>query len=127
MSTQFSSNSALENKSESRTLKLSESCRKRLTEISSSEGSQLLRVIVDGGGCSGFQYKFQLDDKVNSDDIVFGNDNQKVVIDSVSLDFCDGATIDYQTELIKSGFRIIENPKAEQGCSCGASFALKID
>lgn len=115
------------NKADSRSIKLSDTCLRRLSEIPSSEGTKLLRVLVDGGGCSGFQYKFQLDDKINSDDLVFGNGPQKVVIDSVSLDFCDGATIDYQTELIKSGFRIVNNPKAEQGCSCGASFALKID
>lgn len=119
--------SSTQTKTENRTLILSDACRKRLQEITKAEKNKMLRVIVDGGGCSGFQYKFELDDKITDDDIVFGNDQQKIVIDSISLDYCAGATVDYQIELIKSGFRIVNNPKAEQGCSCGASFALKLD
>lgn len=86
-----------------------------------------MRVTVDGGGCSGFQYLFELDDKVKEDDVVIGDENSQVVIDKLSLDYCAGSTVDYHTELIKSGFRIINNPKAEQGCSCGASFSIKLD
>lgn len=109
-------------------INLSDACIKRLTEITKLERDKFLRVIVDGGGCSGFQYKFELDNKINDDDIVFGSStDSRVVVDSVSMEYCAGATIDYQTELIKSGFRIVDNPKAEQGCSCGASFALKMD
>lgn len=110
------------------TLNLSDSCVKKLKEISERESKRYLRISVDGGGCSGFQYQFDLDDKVNADDIVIGDDsNGQVVIDSVSLDYCAGSTVDYHTELIKSGFRIVGNPKAEQGCSCGASFSIKLD
>lgn len=109
------------------TIQLSDSCIQKLAEITNAEAGKLLRVSVDGGGCSGFQYKFELDSKINADDMIFGKDNSKVVIDTVSLEYCDGSTIDYHAELIRSGFRIIGNPKAEQGCSCGASFALKLD
>lgn len=101
---------------------------KKLKEISERESKKYLRISVDGGGCSGFQYVFDLDDKVNADDIVIGEDGQgQVVIDNVSLEYCGGSTVDYHTELIRSGFRIVGNPKAEQGCSCGASFAIKLD
>lgn len=109
------------------TLNLSDTCIKKLEEISKRENKKYLRISVDGGGCSGFQYLFDLDDKVNADDIIIGENNSQVVIDTVSLEYCAGSTVDYHTELIKSGFRIIGNPKAEQGCSCGASFAIKLD
>lgn len=110
------------------TLNLSDSCVKQLKEISERESKKYLRITVDGGGCSGFQYLFDLDDKVNADDILIGEDDKgHVVIDTVSLEYCAGSTVDYHTELIKSGFRIVGNPKAEQGCSCGASFSIKLD
>jgi iron-sulfur cluster assembly accessory protein len=106
-------------------LKLSDSCVKRLQEIRSRDGSHL-RVFVEGGGCSGFQYKFDLDSKVEEDDRVFERDGAKIVIDKDSLELVKGSTVDYYQEMIRSSFRIIENPQAEQGCSCGASFAIKL-
>ncbi|XP_011176487.2 iron-sulfur cluster assembly 2 homolog, mitochondrial [Zeugodacus cucurbitae] len=107
-------------------LVISDSCIKRLQEISEN-GKAFLRITVEGGGCSGFQYKFVLDSKLNSDDVIFGEGNAKVVIDNLSLEYCSGATVDYHTELIRSGFRILTNPQAEQGCSCGSSFSIKLD
>lgn len=122
------SSSTAKQTSDKSKLILSESCIKKLEEMSKMEDKKyLLRVKVDGGGCSGFQYLFDLDDKVNEDDIVIGNGNSQVVIDSLSLEYCSGSTVDYHTELIKSGFRIINNPKSEQGCSCGASFSIKFE
>lgn len=112
------------NKAKSGKLKLSDSCVKKLKQI--CDDKSFLRIIVEGGGCSGFQYKFDIDTKMQEDDLTFGSNSAKVVIDKVSMEFVDGATVDYHTELIKSGFRIIGNPKAEQGCSCGASFSLKL-
>ncbi|KAH8414153.1 hypothetical protein KR222_009586, partial [Zaprionus bogoriensis] len=105
-------------------LLVSESCLKRLREIC-VDGS-FLRVTVEGGGCSGFQYKFDLDTKLNEDDLQFGEGQAKVVIDNISLDYCTGATVDYHSELIRAGFRMIANPLAEQGCSCGSSFSIKL-
>lgn len=104
---------------------LSDSCIKRLEEIC-IDGT-FLRVTVESGGCSGFQYKFDLDKKLNDDDLTFGTDKAKVVIDEMSLEYCEGATVDYHTELIRAGFRILANPKAELGCSCGSSFSIKLD
>lgn len=105
-------------------LKLTESCINRVKEI--CDDNSFLRITVDGGGCSGFQYKFEIDNKTTEDDSFLGPEN-RVVIDNVSLEYCAGSTMDYHVELIKSGFRIVNNPKAEQGCSCGSSFALKLD
>lgn len=104
---------------------ISDSCIKRLREI--CQDGSFLRITVEGGGCSGFQYKFDLDNKMQPDDLQFGEEKAKVVIDNVSLEYCTGATVDYHTELIRSGFRMLANPLAEQGCSCGASFAIKLD
>lgn len=114
-----------EESSEIGTVTISESCKKRLKDILKDDS--FLRVSVEGGGCSGFQYKFDIDTKLNDDDVTFGDKGAQVVVDTVSLEYCSGATVDFHSELIRSGFRIIQNPKAEQGCSCGASFALKLD
>ncbi|XP_048343029.1 iron-sulfur cluster assembly 2 homolog, mitochondrial isoform X2 [Sphaerodactylus townsendi] len=103
---------------------LSESCVKRLLEI--AEGSEFLRLQVEGGGCSGFQYKFSLDTVVNSDDRVFEQGNARVVVDLDSLNFVKGAMVDFNQELIRSSFQVVNNPQAEQGCSCGSSFSVKL-
>ncbi|XP_062621512.1 iron-sulfur cluster assembly 2 homolog, mitochondrial-like [Saccostrea cucullata] len=104
-------------------IKLSDSCVKRLKEI--ADENSYLRVLVDGGGCSGFQYKFDIESKIHDNDKVYEKDGVKIAIDKDSLEFLKGSTIDYHEELIRSAFRVINNPQAEQGCSCGVSFSIK--
>uniref|UniRef100_A0A915PV99 Iron-sulfur cluster assembly 2 homolog, mitochondrial n=1 Tax=Setaria digitata TaxID=48799 RepID=A0A915PV99_9BILA len=106
-------------------LKITENCVNRLREIAGV--GEHLRIMVDGGGCSGFEYKMSLDSKINDSDIVFCKGRAKIVVDERSLQFLKGATVDYSEELMRSSFRIIDNPIAEKGCSCGSSFAIKMD
>ncbi|MEQ8903080.1 MAG: iron-sulfur cluster insertion protein ErpA [Roseovarius sp.] len=94
----------------------------RLAEIGAGEQNQALRVAVEGGGCSGFQYDIKLDQPAE-DDMVLEGQGQKVVVDSVSLPFLAGATIDFSEELIGARF-VIENPNASSSCGCGTSFSM---
>ena len=87
---------------------------------------QFIRLSVEGGGCSGFQYEFSLDTQKGADDVVLERAGAKLVVDAVSLDLLQGATVEYHEEIIRSSFRVVDIPKAESGCSCGASFALKV-
>ena len=92
-------------------------------KIGSSCDSKILRVAVKGGGCSGFQYVFSIVAKVNEDDQVFEKYGCKVIIDKTSLQFLEGAEIDYSEEIIGSSFKII-NPNATSSCGCGTSFSF---
>lgn len=94
----------------------------RLAEISAADKGQALRVAVEGGGCSGFQYDIRLDAPAE-DDLVLEGMGQKVVVDAVSLPFLTGATIDFTDELIGARF-VIENPNASSSCGCGTSFSM---
>ena len=94
----------------------------RLAEIGASEQGKALRVAVEGGGCSGFQYEIDLDD-VKDGDLVLEGAGEKVVIDDVSLPFLTEAVIDFSEELIGARF-VIENPNATSSCGCGTSFSI---
>jgi iron-sulfur cluster insertion protein len=94
----------------------------RLAEIGASGQGQALRVAVEGGGCSGFQYEIKLDQPA-ADDLVLEGEGERVVVDSVSLPFLAGATIDFSEELIGARF-VIENPNASSSCGCGVSFSM---
>ena len=83
----------------------------------------MLRVSVSGGGCSGFQYKFDVEKGRGADDLVLGRDGATVVIDSVSQPFLAGAEIDYVDDLIGASFRV-HNPNATASCGCGTSFSI---
>mgnify|MGYP000448140036 CR=1 FL=1 len=94
----------------------------RLAEIGASDQGQALRVAVEGGGCSGFQYEIALDSPTK-DDLVLAGQGQKVVADTVSLPFLENAVIDFTEELIGARF-VIENPNATASCGCGTSFSM---
>lgn len=94
----------------------------RLSEIGAGDQGQALRVAVEGGGCSGFQYEIKLDTPAE-DDLVLTGDGESVVVDAVSLPFLAGATIDFTEELIGARFTI-DNPNASSSCGCGTSFSM---
>lgn len=94
----------------------------RLAEIGASSEGKALRVAVDGGGCSGFQYDISLDTP-SPDDLVLEGGGEKVVVDEVSLPYLANAVIDFTEELIGARF-VIENPNATSSCGCGISFSM---
>lgn len=97
---------------------------RRIAEILKGEPRPaMLRVAVTGGGCSGFQYNFALDDAATSDDLVIERDGAVVLIDAVSLDFLKGAEIDFSDDLIGAAFKV-NNPNATSSCGCGTSFSV---
>ncbi|GHA45391.1 heme biosynthesis protein HemY [Amylibacter ulvae] len=95
----------------------------RLAEINAEGSARALRIAVEGGGCSGFQYDIKLEESVDADDLVLEQDGQKVLIDKVSLPFLENAVIDFTQELIGARF-VIENPNATSSCGCGTSFSI---
>jgi iron-sulfur cluster assembly accessory protein len=103
---------------------MSERAARRIGEILRKEpAGAMLRVSVEGGGCSGFQYRFDVDRTRADDDIVLARDGATVLIDPVSLQYLGGAEIDFVDDLIGASFRI-NNPNATASCGCGTSFAL---
>jgi len=104
---------------------LSESAVKQLSSLIEAEGNndQMLRITVNGGGCSGFTYSFDFDDKSNDDDKTFETDGVKVVVDVASLEFIDGAVLNFVESLGGTHFTL-ENPNATSSCGCGSSFSV---
>ena len=94
----------------------------RLAEIAGA-GPACLRVAVEGGGCSGFQYDIRLEEGAAPDDLVLEKSGQKVLIDPVSLPFLADAEIDFADELIGARF-VVNNPNASSSCGCGTSFSI---
>ena len=106
------------------TVSLSERAAKRIAVILKDEpAGAMLRVSVEGGGCSGFQYKFDFDQAKTEDDLVLARDGATVLIDSVSQQYMAGAEIDYVDDLIGASFKI-KNPVATAACGCGTSFSI---
>ncbi|RKF19038.1 iron-sulfur cluster insertion protein ErpA [Altericroceibacterium spongiae] len=105
-------------------LTLTEAAAKRVGWIAEKQGKPaILRLSVEGGGCSGFQYKFDLAEKTESDDLVSETAGVKLVVDPVSLDLVTGSTVDFVESLGGAAFRV-ENPNAAAGCGCGSSFGI---
>jgi len=97
---------------------------RRIAEIVASEpAGTMLRVAVEGGGCSGFQYRYDLTREAAPEDIVIERDGAKVLIDPVSLEYLSGSEIDFVDDLIGASFQI-RNPQATSSCGCGTSFSL---
>ncbi|MCL6707939.1 iron-sulfur cluster insertion protein ErpA [Pseudomonas sp. R2.Fl] len=103
---------------------LSEAAAKRIAAVVSGEaGKRALRVSVEGGGCSGFSYKFDLESAAQDDDIVVSRDGATVLIDPISLVYMAGSEIDFVDNLMGQSFQI-NNPNAVASCGCGTSFAV---
>jgi iron-sulfur cluster assembly accessory protein len=103
---------------------VTERAARRLAEIAASEpGKPLLRVSVEGGGCSGFQYKFDLVAEREADDLVIERDGAIVLIDPVSVAYLSGSEIDFVDDLIGATFKV-KNPNATASCGCGTSFSI---
>jgi iron-sulfur cluster assembly accessory protein len=106
-------------------VQLTDSAARKISRILAKEpAGTVLRIIVSGGGCSGFQYEYKLvQETPTADDLVLSRDTATVLIDSLSLEFMGGAEIDYVDDMIGQSFEI-RNPNAVASCGCGTSFAL---
>lgn len=106
------------------TLTLTPAAAKRVAWIAEKQSKPaILRLSVEGGGCSGFQYKFDLTDEPQGDDSVSETDGVRLVVDPVSLDLVGGSVVDFVESLGGAAFRV-ENPNAAAGCGCGSSFGI---
>lgn len=103
---------------------LTQSAADRVAFIAAKQGKPaILRLSIDGGGCSGFQYRFGLADGIDEGDAVAEQGGVQLVVDSVSLDLVEGAEVDYVESLGGAAFRV-NNPMAASGCGCGSSFSV---
>ena len=94
-----------------------------IASVLQKDEAKFFRITVLGGGCAGFQYKFDFDNSKKNDDIIIKTNKVNILIDNTSLNFIKGSKIDYVTELIGSSFKIT-NPQASSSCGCGTSFSI---
>jgi iron-sulfur cluster assembly 2 len=107
-------------------LKISDRASAQLHNINTAQNTaHYLRIQVDNGGCHGFQYKIDLTDQTEKDDLLFEHQQAKVLVDPMTLEMVKGSTLDYLDELIGSSFQIVGNPNAESSCGCKISFNIK--
>jgi len=105
-------------------ISVSDAAAKRIVKILQKQTDKsALRISVEGGGCSGFSYKFDLVDVTNDDDLIIEKDGAKVLIDSISVPYIDGSVIDFIDDLMGQSFQI-NNPNVTSSCGCGVSFAI---
>ena len=104
---------------------ISDSAKAKIKDLLQQENNPTLalRTFVQGGGCSGFSYGFTFDDEINEDDFEVPVDEFKVLVDSMSMQYLQGAEIDYKEEIMGSSF-VIKNPNAKTSCGCGSSFGV---
>ena len=106
------------------TFTVTERAARRIAEIAAIEpANKLFRVSVEGGGCSGFQYKFDMVSAAESDDLMVEASGARVLVDRLSLDYIGGSQIDFVDDLMGASFRV-SNPKAQSSCGCGTSFSV---
>lgn len=118
-------------------IEITSSCAKRLRQLAKQrDNNVVLRITVDGGGCSGFQYLFQLENwqqrptletLKSEDDILIEKEDVQIIVDNISLAYMKGSKVDYLEELISSSFRVLDNPNSEGSCGCGVSFSPKLE
>ena len=104
-------------------IEITENAQEHIANVLKKDNVKYFRITVLGGGCAGFQYKFDFENKVNSDDILIPGLKIEILVDNISYNFIKGSTIDYVNELIGSSFKIT-NPQASSSCGCGTSFSI---
>ena len=110
---------------ENQQINITKNAADKIIALTSKEKEDVkLRLSVSGGGCSGFQYGFSLDNETTPDDKIFKNHGAILVVDEMSLQYLNGSKIDYENKLIESSFKVT-NPNAASSCGCGTSFSPK--
>ena len=104
-------------------IEITEDAQNYIASLIKKDKFDFFRITVLGGGCAGFQYKFDFDNQKNDEDVLFKTNKISVLVDKISLDLINGSKIDYVNELIGSSFKVT-NPKSSSSCGCGTSFSL---
>tara|TARA_B100001123_G_C14930573_1_gene875557 strand:+ start:351 stop:677 length:327 start_codon:yes stop_codon:yes gene_type:complete len=104
-------------------IEITSNAQEHIAKVLKKDNIKYFRITVLGGGCAGFQYKFDFENTKNTDDIIFSKEKIEILIDKTSLNLINGSVIDYVNELIGSSFKIT-NPQATSACGCGTSFSV---
>ena len=104
-------------------IEITEDAQNYIASLIKKDKFDFFRITVLGGGCAGFQYKFDFDNQKNDEDVLFKTNKISILVDKISLDLINGSKIDYVNELIGSSFKVT-NPKSSSSCGCGTSFSI---